>query len=429
MPQPLHAKVLSMRWGIRACGADLKRIVGAIVATSLVTLTGVGLPRFAHAADLPVKAPPKPVAAPVWWVSGAALLWKVKSDPLPPTLTTFIPGSPSAAAGSGGELGVPGTIVLSPDHLGYGPFGGGRFSVGRWLADPRFAIEAEGFFLGSKSASFGQFSNSSTALFVPFNNPPPGAGFPLGSSSFLLSFPGFASGGQSITSALKLWGAESNGIYRAYSSSLLNVSVLGGVRYIDLRENLSIFSTENILSGVPVIGGAAFSGTDNFSTKNQFFGAQVGVKAQTQYGPFDGSVTAKVALGDNYQTVAINGFSSQVGFGGVPAAAPSAPGAIFSQITNIGVQNRNQFAVAPEMQLQGSYRLQNGIRLFAGYDFIYISNVVRPGDQIDTTVNFTGNPVVNGVGTTLTGAARPAPQFNGSSFWAQGFKLGASYAF
>jgi hypothetical protein len=82
----------------------------------------------------------------------------------------------------------------------------------------------------------------------------------------------------------------------------------------------------------------------------------------------------------------------------------------------------------PEAQLQVGYTLQSGVRLFAGYEAMYISNVVRPGDQIDTTVNFTGNPVVT-PGTVLTGAARPAPQFNGSSFWAQGFKLGGSYTF
>jgi hypothetical protein len=32
-------------------------------------------------------------------------------------------------------------------------------------------------------------------------------------------------------------------------------------------------------------------------------------------------------------------------------------------------------------------------------------------------------------GRQLAGAARPAPLINGSSFWAQGVKLGASYAF
>jgi Putative beta barrel porin-7 (BBP7) len=39
----------------------------------------------AGAADLPVKAPPKPPPAPTWWVSGGALLWTVKSTSLPPT--------------------------------------------------------------------------------------------------------------------------------------------------------------------------------------------------------------------------------------------------------------------------------------------------------------------------------------------------------
>ena len=53
---------------------------------------------------------------------------------------------------------------------------------------------------------------------------------------------------------------------------------------------------------------------------------------------------------------------------------------------------------------------------------------MRPGDQIDTTLNLTGSPVIS-PGSTLTGAARPMPLFNGSSFWAQGVKFGASYLF
>jgi hypothetical protein len=403
----------------------LKKLVGIITA-SLVAMASA-----AHAADLPVKAPPKVVAAPTWWVSGAALAWRVKSDPLPPTLTTAIPGSASAIAamtgGAGGALGVPGTVLLSPDRLNYGTLPGGRFTVGRWLADPRFGIEAEGFFLGKKSTSFGQFSDATgaPALFGPFNNPPPGAGFPLGSSAFFLAFPGFAAGGQTINSSLKLWGVESNGLYRAWSNGTQSVTILAGFRYIDLREGLSIFSTENILAGVPGIAGATFAATDNFSTKNQFFGAQIGVKGQQQFGQFDIFGVAKVALGDSHQTVSINGFSTAAGFG----TPPFSPGGIFSQITNIGQQTRDRFAVAPQAQVEAGYRFQNGVRLFAGYDFLYISNVVRPGDQIDTTINFTSNPTIAGAGSTLAGPARPAPQFNGSSFWAQGAKVGASYSF
>lgn len=350
------------------------------------------------------------------------MLWAVKSAPLPPTLTTFAAGTPSAVTGNGGELGVAGTSVLSPDHLSSNPFAGGRFTVGRWLTDPRFGVELDGFFLASRNAGFSATSNGSIPLRVPFFNVPPGAGFPLGSSSFLLADPNFAAGGQSISSSLGFWGIEANGLYRGVTLGRLDITILAGFRYIDLREGLSIVSTENQL---PPLSGS-YVGTDSFSTRNQFFGAQIGAKAQQQFGRFDASGVAKLALGDNYQTVIVNGFSTAAGFAG---AAPFSPGGIFTQVTNIGQQTRNQFAVVPEAQVQVGYRLQGGVRLFAGYDFLYVSNVLRPGNQIDTTLNLTSNPTISGTGSTLTGAARPMPLLNGSSFWAQGVKLGAGYTF
>jgi hypothetical protein len=406
--------LIGLRWE-----ASLIRFFAVAVA-----LLAFGAFGAAGAADLPLKAPPQPPATPTWWVSGGALLWSVKSTPLPPTLTTFAAGTPSATTGAGGALGIPGTSVLSPDHLGYGPFVGGRFTIGRWLPDQRFGLEADGFFLGGRSTSFAAASDGTIPLRVPFFNVPPGAGFPLGSSSFVLADPGFAAGGQAISSSLKFWGVEGNGLYRAITGPAFSVSVLAGIRYIDLRENLSIASTETLLPAPQ----ASFTGTDNFSTKNQFFGAQLGVKAQRQFGQFDGSVIAKVALGDNYQTVSVGGASlvSGTGFGVTPGLTP---GGIFTQTTNSGQQSRNQFAVVPEAQLELGYRVSSGFRLFVGYDFIYLSSVVRPGNQIDTTLNFTGNPAISGPGATLTGAPRPAPLLNGSSFWAQGIQIGASYAF
>ena len=117
----------------------------------------------------------------MWWVSGGGLVWGVKGTPLPPTLTTFAAGSPSAATGAGGALGIPGTTVLSPDHLGFGAFGGGQFTIGRWLqADQRVGIEAGGFFLGSGSGSFAQNSDGTLPLRVPFTNVPPARRFPVG---------------------------------------------------------------------------------------------------------------------------------------------------------------------------------------------------------------------------------------------------------
>ncbi|HZR87536.1 MAG TPA: BBP7 family outer membrane beta-barrel protein [Bradyrhizobium sp.] len=394
----------------------------AALATVLSSAVLGGL-ASASAADVAVKAPVKAPPPPMWWVSGGGLVWAVKGAPLPPTLTTFAPGTPSATTGAGGALGIPGTIQLSPDRMGFGALGGGQLAIGHWLqSDQRLGFEAGGFFLGSGGAGFAQSSNGSLPLRIPFTNVPPGAGFPLGASSFVLADPGFASGGQTISASLRLWGVEGNALYRAYGAPGLTVSVLAGLRYLDLREHLSIVSAES-LQATPT----SYTGSDYFSTKNQFIGAQIGVKAEKQYGQFDGSAVAKVAVGDNYQTVSVSGTSliTGTGFGTPPGLTP---GGIFSQATNIGQQSRNNFAVVPEVQLQAGYRMQSGVRVFVGYNFLYVSNVVRPGDQIDTTLNFTGNPAIT-PGSTLTGAARPAPMFNSSSLWAQGLTFGASYQF
>ena len=181
-------------------------------------------------------------------------------------ITTFAPGSPAPATGLAGHSESPAPSVQSPDHLNYGPFGGGRFTIGHWLeSDPRFGLEADGFFLGNNSSGFSSMSDGTPPLRVPFSNVSPGAGFPLGSSSFVLADPGFAAGGQVIRSSLQFWGIEGNGLYRAYGRPGLTVSVIAGLRYLDLREGFSIASTETLL---PPFGAASFTATDNFSTRN-----------------------------------------------------------------------------------------------------------------------------------------------------------------
>jgi hypothetical protein len=102
------------------------------------------------------------------------------------------------------------------------------------------------FFLGNQSAGFSSASSGTPSLRVPFNNVPPGAGFPLGSSSFVLAARGFAAGGQAIGASLQLWGAEGNVLYHLGQRGSFDVSLLGGIRYLDLREGLTIVSTETL---------------------------------------------------------------------------------------------------------------------------------------------------------------------------------------
>jgi hypothetical protein len=59
-----------------------------------------------------------------------------------------------------------------------------------------------------------------------------------------------------------------------------------------------------------------------------------------------------------------------------------------------------------------------------------MNSVVRPGDQIDHTVNITQNAILdpNGVGK-LIGPAQPNALFNRTDFWALGLNFGLIFSF
>lgn len=368
---------------------------------------------------------------PAIWGSAEYLFLRVKTAPIPvPLLTTFAKGSPSETTGFGGNLGVPGTTILSPDHQGLGPINAGRTTVGFWLdRDGTLGFEASGFLSESRSAvaSIQSDLNGSAPLRVPFYNTPPGAGFPVGESSFVLAFPGFANGGQILSSSMRLWGAESRGIWRVVESDALNVSFLGGFKYLDLQEGLTICDRETPLNPA-ALGFANYAATDWFGTRNQFYGGQLGTKAEVYSGRYFASLLGAVSLGSNHQTVTVDG-SALLVLPGKPGN--SYVGGLFSQASNIGRQTDNVFAVIPEAQLRLGAYVTRSIRIFGGYDVLYVSDVVRPGNQIDRTLNLTGNGALTGTGTPLpiTGASRPQPLFNHTDFWVQGITFGLEFRY
>jgi hypothetical protein len=63
------------------------------------------------------------------------------------------------------------------------------------------------------------------------------------------------------------------------------------------------------------------------------------------------------------------------------------------------------------------------VRVFTGYNCMYWSRVVRPGNQIDTTVNLTQVPIHPSFGP-LVGPAQPTVPLTQTDFWAQGIQFG-----
>ena len=105
-----------------------------------------------------------------------------------------------------------------------------------------------------------------------------------------------------------------------------------------------------------------------------------------------------------------------------PNAAPVASaGDLLAQPTNMGVYDRTRMAFIPEVNANLAYDVNPCWRINVGYSFLYWSNVVLAGDQIDRGVNLSQNA------GPLIGAARPAFAFHCTDYWVQGINVGVQY--
>jgi Putative beta barrel porin-7 (BBP7) len=365
------------------------------------------------------------VDGPHLWGSAEYLFWWVKSVPVP-LVTTGNPAAAAALALPLGALPTPGTLPLNSGQQNFGPLSGGRATVGFWLdPDRRFGVEGSGFLMESRTASVNAQSdaNGSPVIAIPaVSTPPTTPTFQEGAQLF--SLPGFAQGGVLFSSTVSLWGAEGNGVVSVLNKDWLRLDLLAGFRYIDLTERLEMGDSLTLLPPGPAIN---FLFRDHFATHNQIYAGQVGARAEATFGKVFVNLTGKVALGENHESIDVNGNTTIVAPPGVVFAPPTQlfnGGGFFAQGTNIGRRSRDEFVVVPEVRLQAGVNLTKSIQVFAGYEFMYMSRVVLPGDQIDRVINGS-----QGFSAPLIGPARPMPLFNSNDFWANGISAGIRFSF
>jgi hypothetical protein len=231
------------------------------------------------------------------------------------------------------------------------------------------------------------------------------------------------------------WGADANLRRNLLCGPNGYLDVFFGYRMLGLDESLTITeslvavgNTLGVLPGgatvVLVPNGTTLQVNDRFAVSNRFYGGQLGFNGETRYGCWSLGGKVGVAIGNTQQVVDITGGTITMTPGGGVSGGPG--GLLALQGTNLGHYTRNHFAVVPEVGLTLGYQFTPCLRGFVGYNFLYWSNVVRPGEQIDLNVNRSFQP---GSAIPRSGAAVPAFSFNSSDFYAQGLSLGLEFRY
>jgi hypothetical protein len=355
-----------------------------------------------------------------FYASAEYLLWWTRGMHLPPLVTTG-----SIADADPGALGQPHTQILYGDqYVLNGVRSGARFNAGWWFTDDHcIGIDGGFLFLGKTSSNFFANSTGSPGLYRPFINMTPGDNT-FGQevreiiAQSVTKLGNAAAGAVTVHSDTSFWGGDINLRSNLCCNCNSFIDVLVGYRTLGLDDNF--YLQEQVTSLVTTAPGSVIV-TDRFSTRNHFNGGQLGIAGEARWGRFTFGGWTKVGMGVTRQTVNINGTTVIGGTG--TTADGTYPFGILAAPSNSGSYSRDVFTVVPEVGLNIGYFLNDHVRIFMGYTFLYWSNVARAGDQIDRRVDANQFQPATGTGSF------PAFAFNGTGWWAQGLNWGVEFRY
>jgi hypothetical protein len=340
------------------------------------------------------------------WIRAEMLLWFPQGRQTPPL------GAASA------QPGLP--TAINHDFLFNEPFGndltpGFRGDVGRYFAGGAFGIGGRVWVLGDDDDSVGFSGNGTgTSFTVPFFNTFNG----IGEDAVIVGFDdgGTQVSGQAVArSTFSIVAAELYGRALVGESRNHRFELLGGYSYFNISDELTL----NI-NRTQVPPGSITTFSDDFRTRNEFHGGQIGNEIALRRGRWTASSLTKVHLGNMTQRVAVNGTSTEGIIGG--GAATLFDEGLFARGDVQGVRTRDTFAFAPEMNLKLGYQFRPHVNFHVGYSFIYWNNVALAGDQMDRNLFVDAGNLGN------AGPARFV-DIKHDGYWVQGIDLGTTIEF
>jgi hypothetical protein len=233
-----------------------------------------------------------------------------------------------------------------------------------------------------------------------------------------ISIPGDVTGSVKVTNSLQLGEFDLTGVIQLYRDANWQVSGLAGGTFLQLNEAFGL--TLN-LAGVPtsdLYAGQSGYAIDQFKTRNRFYGTTLGLRGRYTFGPMFVEGTGRVSFGASQEVLTVNGGYADFG---TMFASTSGPYGTFAMPANEGKFSQTHFAVVPEVQLKVGYNITQSIAVTMGYDFLFDSNVIRPGDQLNRNIPKGQTFQQDGTAASLTS---PARLFKTTTFYAQGISIG-----
>ena len=353
------------------------------------------------------------------WTEGEYLLWAIKKNPLPVPLAT----QGSLSDPIVGALGQPGTkIKLGKQHIDMGWMNGFQVTAGLWLTpSQQIGLEASYFLLPTTTQekslrTSGEIGSPSYAVPIYDVTGLWGLNGVPGESIYLLpgpleAMPGFH-GDFDLKLSSQFQGAQLNGIYPMAKWRLFHLNAITGFRWLQLKEQLKFQVSTHTVPNFPF--GYEFADTnDSFKTDNNFYGGQLGIGAGYVSRYVDVKGVLQVGLGANLEATHIHG-SSKTSNGNLfyetkNTANETLKGGIFAQKTNIGTHHRQVFAAVVDANVQTSLKVSRHLEFSAGYSFLWISALARPGKQIDRKINPTLTALAEASRETVGTQQAPTP--------------------
>jgi hypothetical protein len=357
------------------------------------------------------------------YIQGEFLLWWAKSLDIPILGTTN-------NAGGFGFLNEPGTSPILGPGTFVGSFRQGfRGRAGLWFDDSgSCGIDGSFFFLARRTADTTLASSAFPIITRPIFSPNLQGGIPIGQTGEAVAVPGILTGSLSAHAESLLWGFDAN-IRKALCCGCdRRATWFVGYRNVNLSESLSITENINVVgngAGRVLISdpvGSVVVVQDRFGTDNHFNGGQIGGTYERRWGRLSFDARGSVALGVTHQELDISGFQTRTRPGQPPMTFR---GGLLAAGPNLGTFSRNSFSVVPEVTLNAGVWLTPTVKIYAGYNFLFWSNVIRPGDQIDPVVDLTFVP--NAPGVAPSGQNRPRPPFRQTDLWVTGVQFGLEW--